>query len=81
MFVKYRLGIDLQLTPDGAGAGTPISMNGSPVDLVLSKLPGPEARILRAVTQIYPKSAINEEAAVMPAIRPPPQATRIQAVR
>jgi hypothetical protein len=60
----------LQLTPDGAAAGVPMAMGGSLVDLVLSKLSRPEARILRAVTQVHPKSATNEEAAVIAGYSP-----------
>jgi uncharacterized protein len=60
----------LKLTHYGAVAGAPMEMSGSLVDLVLSKLSGPEARILRAVTQIYPDSATNEEAAVIAGYSP-----------
>jgi uncharacterized protein len=60
----------LQLTPNGAAAGAPMAMSGSLVDLVLSKLTGPEARILRAVAQLYPNSATNEEAAVVAGYSP-----------
>ena len=60
----------LQLTPNGADTGAPMAMSGSLVDLVLSKLTGPEARILRAVTQVYPNSATNEEAAVVAGYSP-----------
>jgi uncharacterized small protein (DUF1192 family) len=60
----------LQLTPEGAAAGVPMEMSGSLVDLVLSKLSGPEARILRAVAQLYPNSATNEEAATIAGYSP-----------
>jgi uncharacterized protein len=60
----------LQLTPEGAAAGVPMEMSGPLVDLVLSKLSGPEARILRAVAQLYPNSATNEEAAVIAGYSP-----------
>src|SRR5258708_26009767 len=42
----------LHLTPAGAAAGPPMAMSGSLVDLVPSKLSGPEARILRAAAQV-----------------------------
>jgi uncharacterized protein len=61
--IKYPTPDLLQLTADGAAAGVPMTMSGSLVDLVLSKLTGPEARILRAVVAHYPNSATNEEAA------------------
>jgi uncharacterized small protein (DUF1192 family) len=68
--IKYPAPDFLQLTADGAAAGAPMAMSGSLVDLVLSKLTGPEARILRAVTQVYPNSATNEEAAVVAGYSP-----------
>jgi hypothetical protein len=69
-FLEYPVPDILQLTPDGADVGAPVAMSGSLVDLVLSKLTGPEARILRAVTQVYPNSATNEEAAVVAGYSP-----------
>jgi hypothetical protein len=68
--LEYPVPDILQLTPDGADVGAPVAMSGSLVDLVLSKLTGPEARILRAVTQVYPNSATNEEAAVVAGYSP-----------
>jgi hypothetical protein len=53
----------LSLTDGGAAAGAPIALNGSLLDLVLSKLSGPEARILRGVAARYPKAITNEDAA------------------
>jgi uncharacterized protein len=47
----------LALTDAGAAAGAPIALNGSLLDLVLSKLSGPEARILRGVAARYPLDA------------------------
>jgi uncharacterized protein len=54
----------LQLTPDGGAAGAPMEMTGTLLDLVLSKLSGPEARILRGIAARYPKAITNEDAAV-----------------
>ncbi len=68
--LEYPVPDILRLTPDGADVGAPMAMSGSLVDLVLSKLTGPEARILRAVTQVYPNSATNEEAAVVAGYSP-----------
>jgi uncharacterized protein len=53
----------LQITPDGSAAGVPIALTGSLLDLVMSKLSGPEARILRGIAAQYPRSITNEAAA------------------
>jgi uncharacterized protein len=60
----------LQLPPNGAAAGAPMAMSGSLIDMVLSKLTGPEARILRTVVSRYPSSATNEEAATIAGYSP-----------
>jgi hypothetical protein len=54
----------VSITPDGSASATPIVLAGSLLDLVLSKLSGPEARILRGVADQYPRSLTNEEAAI-----------------
>jgi uncharacterized protein len=50
--LEYPAPDTLRLTPEGSHLGAPMEMSGSLVDLVLSKLSGPEARILRAVANV-----------------------------
>jgi len=61
--LEYPAPDTLQITADGSAAASPMALNGSLLELVLSKLTGPEARILRAIATHYPKATTNEIAA------------------
>jgi uncharacterized protein len=61
--LEYPAPDALQIMADGSVAASPIALTGSLLDLVLSKLSVPEARILRAIATHYPKATTNEVAA------------------
>lgn len=61
--IDYPAPDRVALTADGAARATAMQLQGSLLETVLARLPGPERRILTAAAARHPEDASNEEVA------------------
>jgi hypothetical protein len=61
--VDYPSPDRVALTSDGASRAVAMQLQGSLLDVVLARLPGPERRILSAAAALYPAEASNDQVA------------------